>query len=105
VGGKDRLWAQWRGAALLRLVLFIVEGIHPKYGRIQMMNDALRAGTYGYLLALAKGSKYPVVHTTYLNVVAVAENMPGMVLQNKDPLKFVSEPLNEWPPKNNIYYL
>jgi len=92
--------------AQLRVVLFCVEGDHPVYGRMQILLDTSRPGTYGYLLATQPGEQYPVIHTTYLNVVAVAEKFPGLVLQNRgDPLMFVSDPLTAWPPDNNVYRL
>jgi hypothetical protein len=92
--------------ANLRLVYFGMEGIHPRYGKIKIAHDTQRSGTFGRLLAATAGSKFPVIHTTYLNVLAVAENLPGIILQNKGaPLTFVSEPLTRWPPDQTLYYL
>jgi hypothetical protein len=90
----------------LRLVFFAMEGNHPRYGRLKIVHDTQRPGTFGRLLAVDAGQKFPVVHTTYLNVLAVAEKMPGIVLQNRGaPLRFVSERLTAWPPTSNVYHL
>lgn len=92
--------------AQLRVVFFSVWGDHPTLGRLHIMQDNSRPGTYATILASEAGKAFPAVHTTYLNVVAYSENMPGMVLQNRgDPLMFVSEPMQSWPPANNIYRL
>lgn len=92
--------------AQLRVVFFSVWGDHPTLGRLHIMHDNSRPGTYATILASAKGNAFPAIHTTYLNVVAYSESMPGMVLQNRgDPLMFVSEPMQSWPPANNIYRL
>jgi hypothetical protein len=92
--------------ARLRLVYFGMEGDHPKFGRIRIAHDTQRPGTFATLLASKPGQKFPVIHTTYLNILAVADNMPGVVLQNKGaPLRFVSDPLQDWPPRSNIYTL
>lgn len=92
--------------AQLRVVFFSVWGDHPLLGRLHIIHDNSRPGTYGRILACEMGKQFPAVHTTHLNVVAFSENMPGMVLQNRgEPLVFASEPMTGWPPASNIYRL
>ncbi|MGH6787443.1 MAG: hypothetical protein ACREBO_11475 [Novosphingobium sp.] len=92
--------------AQLRVVFFSVWGDHPTLGRLHIIHDNSRPGTYARILGCEQGKQYPAIHTTHLNVVAYAENMPGMILQNRGkPLTFVSEPMAVWPPASNIYRL
>lgn len=92
--------------AHLRILFFSVWGEHPTLGRLQIVQDHSRPGTYGRILATNKGEKFPAVHTTHLNVVAFKPDAPGFVLQNRgEPLVFMSEPIMEWPAATNIYRL
>ena len=92
--------------AHLRVLFFSVWGDHPTLGRLQIVQDHSRPGTYGRILASKIGEKFPAIHTTHLNVVAFKPDAPGFLMQNRgDPLVFKSEPMMDWPPANNIYRL
>jgi hypothetical protein len=92
--------------AELRIVYFVMEGQHPNYGKLRISHDNTRPGTRGVVKSTVGGQKFPAIHTTYLNVVGVADKVPGVLLQNAGaPLVFVSAPMNDWPPVENIYRL
>jgi hypothetical protein len=92
--------------AHLRVVHFSVWGDHPTLGRLHIMHDNSRPGTYARILATERDSQFPAIHTTHLNITAYSEKIPGMILQNRRlPLTFVSEPMTSWPPTSNIYRL
>jgi hypothetical protein len=95
-----------RQFAELGVVRFLMVGPHPKLGDLTVTLDASRPGVVGLLRAVKPRSKFPVVHTTRIHVIATASEVPGLVLQNQGPpLKFVSDPLKEWPPHNAVYRL
>jgi hypothetical protein len=104
---------QWEGVddsgrqiAELAIVKFHMQAKHPVFGEIDISLDATRPGNIARLNAVTPGQKFPVIHTTQLHVVATVSTQPGMVLQSAGPaLTFKSEPLSEWPPKENIYRL
>jgi hypothetical protein len=92
--------------ALLQIVRFQMTGKHPDLGTLDISLDTSRPGGVANLRAVKAGQRFPVVHTTRLNVIATTPTLPGVVLQNKGaPLEFVSEPSPTWPPENTIYRL
>jgi len=90
--------------AQLKTTSFEVETDHPVYGHIHISLDPSRP-IASSLWSQSEGGDYPVVHTTRLNVTAVAENLPGIVLRNQQPIEFVGKPTDSWPAPSNVYTL
>lgn len=92
--------------AELQVVRFYMIADHPQLGHLVITHDATRPGQRAFLRAVKAGNKFPAIHTSSLHVVASASKFPGVLLQNQGPpLQFVSELLEEWPPKERIYRL
>jgi hypothetical protein len=92
--------------AKLQVTSFQMTANHPLFGRIQLSLDTTRPGAVSTLRSVNPGSDFPVIHTTRLYVTGVADSLPGVVLQSQgDPVEFVGNPSNTWPPTANVYTL
>ena len=93
-------------SAELAIVHFLMTANHPRFGRLTIVHDTSRPGGFGRIRAVNRGKPFPIIHTTRLHVTAVADELPGTVLQNEGPpLEFISEPSSQWPPENAVYTL
>ena len=92
--------------AELEVTSFEMLGMHPVFGKLTITLDESRPGAASTLRSVNPGADFPVTHVTRIHVNAVAENLPGIVLQNQGPpLEFTSQPLASWPPTMNTYDL
>ena len=90
----------------LEVVHFDMIGFHPVFGTMMIELDTSRPVPPSTLRSVRPGADFPVVHTTFINITATAENFPGIVLQNAGPpLEFTGDPSDTWPPTENVYTL